>query len=299
MAAEIAGRQRGNVTRTQLLAAGFDRKAINRRVRLGVLTPMFRGVYLFGSAEPPLARETAAVLACAPHALLGGRSAASLWNMALPAVREGTARGVDVLVVGRHRRGIEGITVRSIDHLGPGELRRRHGLPLTSPSLTFLDIAADLARDDLADAIHDARHRGIASDAQLHATLAGHPKRRGARALAALLAADEMAFAIESRAEARCLRLMIKHRLKPDASQVWIGRHRVDFLYERERLVVEVDSYRHHAGRRPFDADRRRTSELMARGYVVFPITWTDLTTRPAETMHRLRQALREISRAA
>lgn len=309
--AGFASRQHGCVTRRQLLAAGFTQPQIDRRLRLGSIHPVLRGVYLVGhQALPPLASETAAILACAPRALLGAHSAAGLWSMALPAVRDAeqtrpggrdaraatgerqARRSVNVVVVGRHRRGVPGVTVRSIDRLRPGEFRRRHGLPVTSPALTFLDLAADLARDDLADAIHDARHRGIVTDAQLHATLAGHPTRRGGRALAALLAADEMSFAIESRAEARCLRLMVKHRLKPDASQFWVGPHRVDFVYHRERLVVEADGYRHHGGRGSFDDDRRRTSELMARGYVVFPITWTDLTTRPTATMKRLRQAL-------
>ena len=39
---------------------------------------------------------------------------------------------------------------------------------------------------------------------------------------------------------------MVAHGLKPDGTQVEIGPYRVDFLYEAERLIVEVDGYRFH-----------------------------------------------------
>jgi hypothetical protein len=44
--AEIAARQRGVVSRAQLLAAGIHGDAIKRRLRSGRLHPMHRGVYL-------------------------------------------------------------------------------------------------------------------------------------------------------------------------------------------------------------------------------------------------------------
>lgn len=199
---------------------------------------------------------------------------------------------VELTVVGRHRDSLDGIRVHSISHLEPDELRRHRGLPIASPSLTLLDIASRLSRDELADTIHAARHRRLVTDDELHATLAAHPQRKGAQALRRVLASAEMSMTVESRAEARCLRLMVRHRLKPDRSQAAIGPYRVDFLYERERVIVEVDGYRHHGGRRPFDDDRRRVAYLTSRGYVVFPITWTDLTRDPQGTMHRLRTAL-------
>jgi very-short-patch-repair endonuclease len=123
----------------------------------------------------------------------------------------------------------------------------------------------------------------------MHATLRAHPNRRGARALGALLASEEAEFTVESEAERMCLRLMIKHGLKPDAAGAWIGPYRVDFLYEAERLVVEVDGYRYHRTRERFVRDRRRRADLQARGYEVFVITWADIADEPAVTMTRLR----------
>ena len=253
---------------------------------------MFPGVYLVGSVEPPLAREAAALLCCAPKAFLSHGTASRLWGVGQAGAGQAGKADVEVTVVGRSRRGCQGLTVHFINHLDPAELRRHEGLPIASPTLTILDMAARLTRDELADAVHSARHRPLVTDAELRATLDAHPGRKGAQALRRLLASAEMSMNVESRAEARCLRLMIRHRLKPDRSQAAIGPYRVDFLYERERLVVEVDGYRHHGGRRPFDDDRRRVAYLMACGYAVFPITWTDLTRDPKGAMRRLRAAL-------
>jgi very-short-patch-repair endonuclease len=285
--ASLARRQKGNVTREQLLQAGFTRDVIDRRRRLGSLHVMFPGVYLVGhQAEPPLARECAALLYCAPKALLSHMTAGWLW-------RSLVARPVDVqlTVVGRHRRSREGLRVHSIDALEPAELRRVGGLPITSPSLTLLDLGGDLREADLARALNEARVQGLVNDRELNATLRAHPNRRGARALAALLRSEESEFAVESEAERVCLRLMLEHDLKPDASRAWIGRYRVDFLYEPERLVVEVDGYRYHRTKSRFVEDRRRRADLIGMGYEVFPITWSDLADQARATMRRLRAA--------
>ena len=129
-------------------------------------------------------------------------------------------------------------------------------------------------------------------DGELLATLRAHPNRRGARALTKLLTREESAFGVESEAERRCLKLMIEHGLTPDASQARIGPYRVDFLYEAERLVVEVDGFRFHRTRERFVRDRRRRAHLLAMGYEVFPVTWSDITEAPAVTMARLTAAL-------
>src|SRR5690606_41815751 len=58
--AELAGRQRGVVTASQLRAAGFDAQAVKRRLRSGRLHRLHRGVYLVGHRVAP---EGAAELA--------------------------------------------------------------------------------------------------------------------------------------------------------------------------------------------------------------------------------------------
>jgi Transcriptional regulator, AbiEi antitoxin len=79
--AELAGRQRGYVKRRQLLAAGLGAKAIDYRVRIGRLIPIYAGVYAVGHVPTlPQDRAFGALLACGPGAVLSHGSAATLWG---------------------------------------------------------------------------------------------------------------------------------------------------------------------------------------------------------------------------
>lgn len=71
-----------------------------------------------------------------------------------------------------------------------------------------------------------------------------------------------------------------------------IGRFTVDFLWRAERLIVELDGYRAHAGRTAFEADRTRDVELKTQGYEVVRLTWQQITTRAVETARTLRKLL-------
>jgi Transcriptional regulator, AbiEi antitoxin/AbiEi antitoxin C-terminal domain len=175
----LAARQKGIVTREQLLDAGFSATVIGARVRSGGLIPIHPGVYLVGHrAVHPLAYETAALLACRPHALLSERTAAIHWRM-----RSQRPSEIHVTVVGRKRRSLKGVTVHALAQLAANELRRHDGLPITSPSLTLLDLAGAIDRTDLIEALNEARVHRIVTDHALHATLRAHPNRRGAKTL--------------------------------------------------------------------------------------------------------------------
>jgi very-short-patch-repair endonuclease len=283
----LAERRRGIVTREELITAGISRRQIAARLASGALIQLFPGVYVVGHlALAPYALEAAALVACRPRALLARRTACGMWKLPVAPENE-----IDILVVGRHRRSLSGVTVRSIDRLADGELRRVDGLPVTSPSLTLLDVAGDLSRAELTAAIHEARVQRIISDGQLRSTLAAHPNRRGARPLGAFLQTEGSAKVTRSHAERIALRLMRDHGLDPE-SDVWIGPYRVDFLFRAEKLIVEVDGFRFHATPERFAADRRRTAALMGMGFVVFPLSWSDLNDGAGDAMSRLLAAL-------
>jgi very-short-patch-repair endonuclease len=67
----------------------------------------------------------------------------------------------------------------------------------------------------------------------------------------------------------------------------------VDLLFERERVVVEVDGWRSHGSRSAFVQDRQRQNRLMAAGYLVLRFTWDDLEHHPVTVLDRIRQTLR------
>jgi very-short-patch-repair endonuclease len=280
----LASRQRGNVTRRQLVARGVTKAMIRRRRANGSLIEVFPDVFLVGhTAEPPLSREHAALLYCSPRAMLSHRTAGHAfgWPIRRP-------RTVDVTTAGRQLRSRPGLRTHTIKDILPFELRHHCGMPITSPSLTLLDLGGILGEAGLAGCLNEARVQDQVTDDELHATLRAHPNRRGARALRKLLAREESEFAVESEAERLCLKLMIEYGLKPDAAGAWVGGYRVDFLYETERLAVEVDGYRYHRTRERFVGDRRRRAHLMALGYEVFVVSWADLTDQSRATMTRL-----------
>jgi hypothetical protein len=103
--AKIGGLQRGRVSRRQLLQAGVGPNAITHLLAKGQLHREHPGVYAVWHGAPiPLARETAALLACRDGAVLSHRSAAMLWGL----TRE--ADEVDVTVAGGQRKA-KGVNV--------------------------------------------------------------------------------------------------------------------------------------------------------------------------------------------
>lgn len=135
--AALAARQHGVVTLAQLSALGHSRSAISRRVAAGRLHRLHLGLYAVGHvAVTADGRDLAAVLACGPGALLSHRSAAVHW-----------------LVV-RHAPRYE-VTVTEEDSA------LLHGIPVTSPARTLVDLADVLSEQRLADAVHEAEVQRI------------------------------------------------------------------------------------------------------------------------------------------
>jgi very-short-patch-repair endonuclease len=64
--------------------------------------------------------------------------------------------------------------------------------------------------------------------------------------------------------------------------------YEVDFLWERERVVVEVDGFRAHGTRLRFETDRERDTALVAAGYRVLRFTWRQLVEQPEVVAARL-----------
>jgi very-short-patch-repair endonuclease len=186
------------------------------------------------------------------------------------------------------------VTVRSITSLAPPELRRHEGIPITSPSLTILDIAGVSSPEVLQAVVNEARVLRLTTDEELRSTLGRHPRRAGARALRRLLDEERGPRITRSEAERKALAVMRRQGLEPDRSDVQIGPYRVDFVFDRERVIVEVDGYQYHGTPRRFRDDRRRMNYLAAKGFQVCPLTWSDLGPGAASAMALLAATLAE-----
>jgi very-short-patch-repair endonuclease len=209
------------------------------------------------------------------------------------------AEEIHVTVVGRKQRPPKGVRVHHLAHLPDAELRRHEGLPLTSPSLTLLDLAGVLGPDGLLACLHEARVQQRVTDSELHATLVAHPNRRGAQALRKVLASEGGVRITRSDAERRTLRVLREHGLEPDASDWPVGPYKLDFYFAAEHVAVEYDGRTFHDNPKRFVSDRRRMAYLAARGIVTFPLTSYDIGAGAERAMADLRATLVRRRRAA
>ena len=282
--AALASGQHGHVSREQLLALGLAKGAIDHRVAAGRLHIRHHGVYAVGhTALTPRAERFAAVLACGPGAVLSHDSAAVEWGILATAA-------VDAIhVTTPHRRTRPGIRTHQAA-LPVSDVTRRDGVPLTTPARTLLDLAATLDPRELARAVERARVARLVTDRDLQHLLQRARARRGARALRAILQ-DGPAFT-RSDAERRLLALVARAQLPRPRTNVRVAGHEVDAVWPAQRLVVEVDGYRFHAGREAFERDRRRDADLLAAGLRVIRVTWRGLTVHPEAFVARLAATL-------
>ena len=158
--------------------------------------------------------------------------------------------------------------------------------------MTLLDLAGTAGFTRLPEALNEARVQRLVTDRELRATLAAHPKRRGAKALRKLLNLERGPRITRSEAERLALCVMRQHGIEPDASDIQVGPYRVDFWFEHERLAVEIDGYRYHGTRKRFVGDRRKIAYLAGRGIQVVPLTWDDLGPGAERAMNDLKSAL-------
>jgi very-short-patch-repair endonuclease len=65
-----------------------------------------------------------------------------------------------------------------------------------------------------------------------------------------------------------------------------------DFVWNRERVIAEVDGWETHKTREAFENDRRRDRLLQIQGWRVIRFTWRDVTERPDQVTEMLRSLL-------
>ena len=274
----FGGRQHGVAARAQLLDAGVGSDVIDRRLRSGALHLLHRGVYAVGHTDlPRFGRETAALLFCGPGSVLSHLSAAVVVEIAR--VDGGP---IHVTTNGRNRRGTAGIVV----HRGTAESVVRHGLPVTTPTRTLLDLAA-IDHPRLEEAVNEALVQRLIHPSRVLDDAVG---RRGANRLRDILATGPAP--TRSETERSLLRLVSRAGLPRPETNVRLHGCEVDALWRPHKLVLEVDAYGTHGSRTAFERDRARDQRHAAAGYRVMRVTWRQLTDRPEAVVAHLARAL-------
>lgn len=223
----------------------------------------------------------AAVLAGGEGAVLSHGAAAALWELLRPS--EGP---IDVSVphhVGRKaRRGIRLHRCKSLvasdgrfplgmreESAPPPLVTVRHRIPVTTVQRTI---------DDLHGAVPPWLVRRARRQAELKGwRLVGAEGRK-----------------TRSELEEEFLALCRRHRLPSPETNAKVGRWEVDFLWRRQRLVVETDSFAYHRGSVAFEDDHARDLDLRNEGFVVLRFTERQIEVEPGRVIADVARALAE-----
>jgi len=279
--AAIAGRQHGVITLRQLEETGLSRSAVAKRAKRGRLHRIHHGVYAVGhEALSWRGRWMAAVLAGGEGAVLSHGSAAALWELLRP-----ISGPIDISVStqsGRERR--RGIRIHRCASLATSEkadllpmgtqirhapfVTIRHGIPVTTVQRTI---------DDLRGAVPPWLVRRARRQAELKGwRLEGVERSK-----------------LRSELEEEFLALCHRHGLPLPETNAKVGRWEVDFLWRKEHLAVEIDSFAYHRGSIAFQDDRARDLDLRGEGFAVHRFSERQLEEEPGRVIADVARALR------
>ncbi len=298
--AQLAAGQHGVVTARQLEALGLTRTAVARRTASGSLHRLGRGIYAVGHERlSPVGRRHAALLAAGPGAVLSHVTAARLWKVLPESAEHLDKDRVDEelihVTVDRRVDSRGWIKVHCVRHFDRRDRVLRDDLPVTTLTRTLLDLAATEEPGVLRRAVREAQVRHRLSEYALRVQLDRARGRHGARHLAGLIADGPTP--TRSVLEDRVLELMLAGGLRKPAINVRVAvaerrSFEVDFLFARERVIVEADGARYHDNRLARQADVDRQALLEAAGYNVIRLNWRQVTRDAEQTARRLHVAL-------
>jgi very-short-patch-repair endonuclease len=287
--AELAVRQQGLVAYWQLIELGFGRGAIEHRVATKRLHRMLPGVYAVGHAV--VSRDgwlMAAVLMCGSEAVLSHSSALELRGI----IRPGRfARQVTVPGSGRESRA--GVIVHQTRRLHPEDHGQLQGIPVMAVPRALLGFASQARHDELVRSLEQCQRLRLFDAGPIDDLLGRSRGRPGVRALRAALAelADD-APDVKSTLERDFLAFCRRRGLPEPALNVSIEGYMVDAAWPSRKVVVELDTYGYHGGKRTFDSDRKRDTKLQAAGQRVVRVTDRRLKREPDDLEADLRLLL-------
>jgi Protein of unknown function (DUF559) len=223
----------------------------------------------------------AAVLACGSGSLLSHFSAAALHGL----LSSGQAL-IDVTISRRNGLARPGVRVHRPTCIIPADRASVDGIPCTSVARTLLDLSAVVSRPALERACDQAEVLRLLDWAAMDEALSRARGRPGVRELRAILDLGRVGDQVpRSELEQRFLALCSRARLPRPAVNAWVTvadeEMQVDFVWHRQRVIVETDGFGTHGTRQAFQRDRRRDQLLALAGWRAIRFTWEDVTKRP------------------
>lgn len=301
--ARAAEAQRGYVTIADCERAGVAESARKRRLEAGVLLRRHEGVYRHAAHPPTFEGE----LLAATLAVNGVAAASGPSEMRLYGVRGAWSDVPEITVVGTALPTLEGVRVRRLDRIDPGDVHRRAGVPVLAPPLGLLLLGASAPPWKVETAVHDMVFQGFTTRARLIDALArygGHGRRGTCAYRKAVSTLDADGRATQTNLELKLLSAMRDAGLPEPHLQFRVvdgdGRKRVlDFAWPDAMLDLETDGDRDHLSPAARAGDRKRDAALRAVGWGVLRVSSADVDLRLPATIAAIAASLSTSARRA
>jgi Protein of unknown function (DUF559)/Transcriptional regulator, AbiEi antitoxin len=286
--AALADSQHGVVALHQLQLLGLSKSAVSKRARSGRLHRIHRAVYAVGRSQlTGRGHWMAAVLACGPRAVLSHRSAAGLWGL-----RQDNRRKSDISLPSPSARPKTAIEVHRSVTLTAEDLTTVDTIPCTTAARTLVDLGDVANRRVVEAAVEQADILQLFDLPSVQAAIERAGPRRGTGLLLSVLDDLSGPTLTASELEEAFLALCQDAGLPTPEVNVWMtlgdgSPVKLDFLWRRERLIVETDGHRFHRTRQSRQRDTRRDVLLRLAGFepvrftgrqVVFEKEWVTRT---------------------
>jgi hypothetical protein len=237
----------------------------------------------------------AGVLACGEGAVISHGTAAAFYDL-----RDHWPALIDVTGGRQAGRKLDGIRCRRCRYPTPEEIVVHDGIPFTSPARVLVDSAGMLGIPSLRRMVERAAVRRLLDLDAVDRAMEQAKRRRGIGALRMILedwrTDDGSVPDVRSEFEALVLPRLIAMGLpRPVCNKTLVidGERLIpDFLWERQRVVVETDGEDTHGTPVAFQRDRRRDQILVADGYRVARATWDQMHDELEAVVQRIARTL-------
>jgi very-short-patch-repair endonuclease len=182
--------------------------------------------------------------------------------------------------------------------LVPRNVTSLHGIPITAPALTLVDLAARLPTSQLEAAINEADKLDLIGPEELRGKLETFAGRPGVVPLRRLLDRDTFTLT-DSELERRFLPIARAARLPPPLTGQYLNGFKVDFYWPDLRLVVETDGLRYHRTPTQQARDRLRDQAHARAGLTTLRFTHRQVSYEPVYVRETLAAVAERLVRAA
>jgi hypothetical protein len=289
---DLATRQHGVVSASQLRFSGYSKKLVMQECRRGRFHALHRGVYAVGHRRLTWhGRCWAAVLGAEANetdevvwpAVASHGSAAYLWG-----IYRYAPETIDVTAPIRRRVKRE-FRVHFSSILAPEDRGEREGIPLTSASRLLLDLAIRARSDQLDRLLERAEELELLD---LHAVedvldRAGGHRGRGRLRRALALYQPDPSFT-RSRFEKQFRRRVGDTGLPVPSMNFNVEGYELDAYWPELRFAVELDLYETHGTRGAFERDHVRQEELKLLGVEMIRVTRPRFQREPEAVLRNI-----------